>query len=1814
MMHTKHPHHRRRFFSPRTALFCLVGIAVIAGLAYFSGTIAGLFRANVPTPVAHWKFDEGTGTTAEDRSENRIDATLNGGATWKSDELCVSGGCMAFDGANDSVIANSEDYLNLSTGLSTGFTFATWVKVHSLGEGNAGQIFHKDNDTYMRVTAGSSSDVADLEASLGLTNSDATTTVTDGITLGRWHHVAMSYTNDSQDEIYVYIDGVLRGQSTNGDGDPIENGGTGIPDYPVVEATATSAQTTSSTTHTVTLPSGITSGDLLVIFIRAGGNSVTINTPTGWTLLTSRSSSGRTSIFYRVADGTEGATRTITTSSSRFSAHNSYRISGVNTSAPISGGFTGSTSINPPNSAPGWGELRILWLAMANTRRTDNTLTQPSAYSSPIEATSIGSSSTSTNHIRLRTARRNLEASSEDPATFTSTGTLSAQHAATVAINPAVPPPVDYLDFTMGGSTAANFHGMLDEFKVYDVGLTAEQIKAEFNALGNNRGTTARFGQDSPDFADGLLAYWKFDERTAGNDAQEANGKAPEMINANLSTFTNGKFGNAANFSSSSSQFMFGRWNQGTASTISASALTSGSGSSTSSLNTASVSPASNRLVLLFVGHWRTGGSIVQPTVSGNGLTWVAERTIVGASNNDRATLFRAMGSSPTSGVVTISFGGQTQSGVVYSMFQMQNANTIGLNGSTAIRQTVTGGDESSEFATVDLASFSDSTNNATIKFTFDDASSATVESGFTQIHNAYYSGISTGLRSAWRLGQDLDPTVDYGGATPLWYMIAGEVRPDRTYSDTVATNAVSFWVNPATTTQPLIRLGSNGDISLSGGSVSTSNLTNVQIYVNGVLNGTVASGTWSHILVNYDTLSFAEFTVGRVGSSYMNGSIDELKFFNRPFDQAYIEKQFKKVPGPVGHWKLDDNGGTEAVDSSSFEHTGTLVNTPAWIAGQYGSALRFNGSNTRVTIDGTDLLSPRSFTVSAYINPRTMPGAGNYRTVVAKDTSTNSNYHLEINGTNAFNCGFHNGTGYTNHDVAGYIQTGRWQHVACVFDDDGNTMRAYYNGARVYSGSETGTPLQTATSVWIGARQSGTTRFFDGGIDDVRIYNYARDPELVIEDANAGHPAIGTPLGSTLLHLSLDEGYGATANDKSAFATNGTITGGSWNTDGAMNRAYRIAAVTDRISMGDIATVDGLPGLTISFWIRPATLATSRHIIGKWPSAQNSNSFLVRTNASASDELDIFIASGTSDTSNYFTTTNLDLATDVWQQVIVSYSGGEAASNRVRVYKNGEPRSGSVTGTIPTALTSGTTSSLIVGDVRQNSTALDASYDEVKIYGYALSAEQAKVETNFGKASLLGALTTQSDGTTPSRSSRREHCVPGSTETCNDPLADWRMDEGSGTSVNDMFGGNTGTLGAGGSAPTWVAGRYGRGLQFDGTDDQVSFGSPSSMQFTHNTSFTISAWIKINAHKDTNTIIFRQRSGGSSAFGMEGTSTGTVRMFMRRNDGTQYNATSAVLSVGRWYHIVGVHNDSLDRVVIYVDGRYDAHATFSQTIDAINGTLLVGTKTSTSADSFNGSIDHVKIYDYVRSQSQVAWEYNQGQPQVHYKFDECTGTTLRNSAVYGNGTPITAYDSVLTIGTSGTQTSIGSCDTAASTGWYNGREGKWNYSMNFDGTDDRGDSPNAGFIADDNYTYTQVSFGAWVNPNSTPTSDTVFYKNLEFRLMTDGSGRPECEIYSGSWQPAAVGTTVLPAGEWSHIMCVYDGQNLMTYVNGALETSILETDVITSDTATDLDIARDSSSANYWSGRIDDLRIYAIALTPPLISSIYSNGALHFR
>ena len=201
-----------------------------------------------------------------------------------------------------------------------------------------------------------------------------------------------------------------------------------------------------------------------------------------------------------------------------------------------------------------------------------------------------------------------------------------------------------------------------------------------------------------------------------------------------------------------------------------------------------------------------------------------------------------------------------------------------------------------------------------------------------------------------------------------------------------------------------------------------------------------------------------------------------------------------------VVHYTFDEGSGTTAGESSGNGNTGTLTNGPVWVEGKVGSgALSFDGTNDYINA-GTGANITGAITVSAWF--KKMINSGGSKTLVARGTILGTpsaeqyalffpSYDITIprfsvsNGT----------TRIVSVAPASSVPNGVWNHIVGTYNG-ADTTRLYVNGTQVDTDTTASFGLLNSTpnpnALGIGAIQNGAAGWFNGPLDDVRIYNRA--------------------------------------------------------------------------------------------------------------------------------------------------------------------------------------------------------------------------------------------------------------------------------------------------------------------------------------------------------------------------------------------------------------------------------------------------------------------------------------------------------------------------------------------------------------------------------------------------------------------------------------------------------------------------------------------------------------------------------------------------
>ena len=222
-------------------------------------------------------------------------------------------------------------------------------------------------------------------------------------------------------------------------------------------------------------------------------------------------------------------------------------------------------------------------------------------------------------------------------------------------------------------------------------------------------------------------------------------------------------------------------------------------------------------------------------------------------------------------------------------------------------------------------------------------------------------------------------------------------------------------------------------------------------------------------------------------------------------------------IVAPVGWWKFNEGTGTTAYDSSANGDNGTITNC-TWLAPPNGgngtSALGFNGSSSVVSLGNpTELqnFATDQITFAAWIKPASIT-TNQY--IIAYKVNPNNYVYLMITSSGTYQVGF-DGSG-TFHDASVAIPSqdlNSWVHLAGTFD--GQTWRLYRDGQLVASSADSTTLINlSSTYGWgIGATTYplSAADYFDGAIDDVRIYSTAISSSA-IPGLEAVPPTVATP------------------------------------------------------------------------------------------------------------------------------------------------------------------------------------------------------------------------------------------------------------------------------------------------------------------------------------------------------------------------------------------------------------------------------------------------------------------------------------------------------------------------------------------------------------------------------------------------------------------------------------------------------------------------------------------------------------------------------
>jgi hypothetical protein len=237
-----------------------------------------------------------------------------------------------------------------------------------------------------------------------------------------------------------------------------------------------------------------------------------------------------------------------------------------------------------------------------------------------------------------------------------------------------------------------------------------------------------------------------------------------------------------------------------------------------------------------------------------------------------------------------------------------------------------------------------------------------------------------------------------------------------------------------------------------------------------------------------------------------------------------------------VGWWRLDEGTGTTAFDSSGNGNDGTILGNPQWVPGMIGGALDFDGDGDYVDCGNDPIFDiTEEVTLAIWVNANDI-GNGAHNCWLGKGDNTYAIKHQSGNNLEFFIFdGSWHSTNYTT-DIESL--NGEWHHMAGTYD--GTELKFYLDGEMVLSSAYSSTIGIANHPVTIGENSQATGRYFDGMLDDARIYNEALSADDIVAVMMGGEnpyafgpdPADGSIHPDTWATLSWKPGDYAASHD----------------------------------------------------------------------------------------------------------------------------------------------------------------------------------------------------------------------------------------------------------------------------------------------------------------------------------------------------------------------------------------------------------------------------------------------------------------------------------------------------------------------------------------------------------------------------------------------------------------------------------------------------------------------------------------------------------
>lgn len=621
-----------------------------------------------------------------------------------------------------------------------------------------------------------------------------------------------------------------------------------------------------------------------------------------------------------------------------------------------------------------------------------------------------------------------------------------------------------------------------------------------------------------------------------------------------------------------------------------------------------------------------------------------------------------------------------------------------------------------------------------------------------------------------------------------------------------------------------------------------------------------------------------------------------------------------------------------DASDESG-NYDGTPSNVTFGVDGQINWGASFNGSSSKIDLPnlGTGVSGSSARSVSAWIKLDDTPSG--FETVYASGSGSNgSAFAFFVTSSKKIRLYYYN----RQYDSSTVLNVGQWYHIVVTYNGgniQGSVNSNIYINGNVETisdagGTATGVASTTNSNYSIGYERASTNYYFDGEIDQVRIFNKALSQNEV-DTLNLETATVHTATTDDNAYQAFNVGYWKLDNngddEKNTYdATENNIT----YEFGRYGQAASFNGTNSYLQVSHDNSFNWTSFNTLSLWVNFDNI-NSGNTVGIAAKGANSSNFgwyLYKLN---SDDSIYFQSYNTSDAASTLDSGVVPIAGN-WYHICVT---GDSTTNKLYINGVEKDSASAVTAT-------STNDNLIFGRFYSNvaSNHFEGKIDQIRWFNTALgSTAVANLYAEKQAYITKNASDPFGDGD--------EEAFYKFDNNTNDSTGSYNM-----TNRNITFSTDS------------AIGTYSG--EFNGTSSEgiISSTTTTPVDFSAE-NFTISFWAKVDNF--TNTVYPVNKWGGSHAertilTSIRSTGFEDFAVYENNGFGNVQMIHSQTLEANRWYHFAYTRNGSTG--TIYIDGVGESFNR-TNTINTTNNDIFIGNVSEASTYWFDGYIDSLRFF-----------------------------------------------------------------------------------------------------------------------------------------------------------------------------------------------------------------------------------------------------------